>query len=85
MGFTEFLNLHIRLMFVQSQLQRSDRDANRLKDKIKELLGIFRKTNRPGWEKWLVSKDHGLPSLGEMKNVMLCCDLLDPKDIVNPS
>jgi hypothetical protein len=85
MGFTEFLNVNIRLMFVQSQLRPSNRDANRLKDKIKELLSIFRKTNQPGWEEWLVSKDHGLPSLGDMKNVMVCCDLLDPNEIMNPS
>ena len=85
MGFIDFLNVNVRLMFVQSQLRRSDKDANRLKEKIKELLGTFRKTSSSGWEKWLASTDHGMPSLGEMKNVIICCDLLDPVEMSNLS
>ena len=80
MGFIDFLNVNMRLMYVQSQLRRSDRDA-RLKDKLKDILVAFRKSGRSGWEKWMASTNHGLPSLGEMKNVMICCDFLNPKDL----
>lgn len=81
MGFLDFLNVNVRLVFVQSQLRRSEREF-RLKEKLKELLVTFRKSSPSGWEKWMTSKDHGLPSLGEMRNVMICCDFLDPKDVV---
>ena len=81
MGFLDFLNANVRLVFVQSQIRRTERDF-RLRDKLKELFATFRKTSPAGWEKWMASKDHGLGSLGEMRNVMICCDFLDPKEIV---
>lgn len=81
MGFLEFLNVNMRLMYVQSQLRRTERDS-RLKDKLKNILATFRKNSRAGWEKWMASTNHGLPTLGEMRNVMICCALMDPKDVV---
>lgn len=84
MGFFQFLNVNVRLIFVQSQLRRSERDF-RLKDKLKEVFAMFRRTNPSGWEKWMSSIDHGLPSLGEMRNVMICCDFFDPKDVLKPN
>jgi hypothetical protein len=81
MGFLDFLNVNMRLMFVQSQLKRSERES-RLRDKLKDLFVAFRKSNKAGWEKWMASPAPGLPSYGETKNVMICCDFLDPKDTV---
>lgn len=84
MGFLQFLNANVRLVFVQSQLRRSARDF-RLKDKLKEVFATFRKISHTGWEQWMDSKDHGLPSFGEMRNVMICCDFVEPKDVLKPS
>ena len=84
MGFLQFLNVNVRLVFVQSQLRRSERDF-RLKAKLKELFVTFRKISHSGWDKWMASKDHGLPSFGEMRNVMICCDFVDPKDVLKPT
>lgn len=80
MGFLNFLNVNMRLMYVQVQLRRADRDS-RLRDKLKEILATFRKNNRTGWEEWMASTNHGLPSLGEMRNVMICCDFFSPIDV----
>ena len=78
MGLLDFLNVNIRLVFVQSQLKRSEKDS-RLKEKLKELFAAFQKSNKSGWEKWLLSPAAGLPSLGKTKNVMMICDFLDPQ------
>ena len=80
MGFLDFLNVNMRLMYVQSQLRKNERDV-RLKDKLKDILASFRKNSKSGWDKWIASTNHGLPSLGEMRNVMICCDFLSPKDL----
>jgi len=82
MGFCRFLNVNVRLVFVQSQLRRSERDF-RLKEKLKEVFSAFRKTSPSGWDKWMTSTDHGLPSLGEMRNVMISLDFLDSKDVLS--
>lgn len=80
MGFLDFLNVNMRLMYVQSQLRRNDRDA-RLRDKLKDILVAFRNNGKAGWDKWMSSTDHGLPLLGEMRNIMIVCDFLSPKDL----
>lgn len=81
MGLLDFMNVCLRLMFVQSQLKRNERES-RVRDKLKDLFSAFRKSNKPAWERWMASPFPGLPSLGETKNVMICCDFLDPKAIV---
>ena len=81
MGFLQFLNVNVRLVFIQSQLKRGVRDF-RLKEKLKEVFSTFQKINHAGWEDWMDSSDHGLPSFGKMKNVMISCGFLEPKDVL---
>lgn len=81
MGFLEFLNLNILLMFIQSQLRRNEKEGIRLKDKVSEMLAAFKKFNRSGWERWIESPMHELPSLGEMKNVLVVCGFLEAHEL----
>ena len=81
MGFLQFLNVNVRLVFIQSQLKRGVRDF-RLKEKLKEVFSTFQKIHHAGWEDWMDSSDQGLPSFGKMKNVMISCGFLEPKDVL---
>jgi len=74
MGLVDLLNVYIRLMHIQSQVQNRD-IASKLKARLRELLSAFRNANSDVWEKFAGRKLPGLPKLGTTKDVISSCNL----------
>eukprot|EP00521_Asterionellopsis_glacialis_P018192 CAMPEP_0195299240 /NCGR_PEP_ID=MMETSP0707-20130614/25137_1 /TAXON_ID=33640 /ORGANISM="Asterionellopsis glacialis, Strain CCMP134" /LENGTH=758 /DNA_ID=CAMNT_0040361581 /DNA_START=92 /DNA_END=2368 /DNA_ORIENTATION=- len=75
MGLVDLLNVYIRLMHIQSQLQNRDKPS-KLKARLQELLSTFQSSNSEAWIKFVGRKLPGLPNQGTTKDLISSCNLL---------
>jgi hypothetical protein len=76
MGLGEFLEVYTRLLFIQSQLQSN---PSRVKSKFSDVIDQFKATDAKGWEAWLSTRQTALPTLGNVRNVLMSCSLISPE------
>jgi len=79
MGLLDLLGIYLRLVFVQSQLSTSSDRLGKLKEKLSELLGLFKSANPIAYDFWMASANCGLPSLGATRNVLVGCGFMSHK------
>ena len=82
MGMKDFLEVYLRLVFIQTQLRTSDRFP-RLKRKYGDMLKAFEKSNPVEWESWLKSEISDLESLGAVRNVLMSCDFISHQQAID--
>lgn len=82
MGIKDFLEVYLRLMFIQTQLKTGDRFP-RLKRKYGEMLKAFEKLNAYEWEKWLDTDLTGLSSIGAVRNILMSCDFISHQQAID--
>eukprot|EP00980_Cylindrotheca_fusiformis_P019891 scaffold7000_cov132-Cylindrotheca_fusiformis.AAC.4 len=82
MGTLDFLGLYLRLVFIHTQLRASDRFPM-FKAKLGEMLKLFEKSNKEGWEAWLNVEISGLASLGGARNVLMSCDFISHQQAID--
>jgi hypothetical protein len=77
MGLTNLLNVYLRLIYIQSQLQISDR-LSLLKERFAVFVGEFKPS--PLWESWLASNMTEFPSLGAIRNTLMSCGIISHQE-----
>src|SRR6056300_1021034 len=82
MGMKDFLEVYLRLVFIQTQLRTSDRFP-KLKRKYGDILKAFEKSNPEEWESWLNSEILDLNSLGAVRNVLMSCDFISHQQAID--
>lgn len=82
MGMKDFLEVYLRLIFIQTQLRTSDRFP-RLKRKYGDMLKAFENSNPEEWESWLNSETSDLNSLGAVRNVLMGCDFISHQQAID--
>ena len=78
----DFLEVYLRLIFIQTQLRTSDRFP-RLKRKYGDMLKAFENSNPEEWESWLNSETSDLNSLGAVRNVLMSCDFISHQQAID--
>ena len=84
-GMLKLLGVYSRLVLVHSQLCQSidiDRVAS-LKEKLCEILGIFKSVNLEGFDSWMFSSNYCTPTLGSMSNILVGCGILSRHQTTN--
>ncbi|CAJ1967202.1 unnamed protein product [Cylindrotheca closterium] len=82
MGMKNFLEIYLRLMFIQTQLRTSER-FTRLKRKYGDMLKAFEKSNPEEWEQWLSAEIADLHTLGAVRNVLMSCGFITHQQAID--
>lgn len=74
MGLRDLFCVYIRLLFLQSQLQKEDKES-RLRGRVLEMFSVFRSSNTAAWDEWCNSPMPGLESQGTTSDILSHCGM----------